>query len=277
MTDPSVEGCVGFIGCGAMARALSGGLAAAGIDGKRIFGADPAEDARVAFERASGGTAFENNAEVVARTQTVVLAVKPNAVVPTLRNLSGTPDLERPLWISVAAGIRIKTIAGALPTGARIVRSMPNTPALVGHGATALSGNPETTAADMDNAQALFQSVGITWRASDEEALDAVTALSGSGAAYVFLFLEALEETGEELGLPRDVAAELALQTAYGAATLLRQSDASPAALRQQVTSPGGTTLAALESFESDDFRGVIRRALAAAQRRSIELSQEEE
>ena len=275
MSDELFSGRVGFIGCGAMARALAGGLAAAGIAPERIAGADPDEAQREAFAAISGGRSLADNAALVAESDLVVLAVKPGLVSGVLSQLAGTKDLERPLWISIAAGIRIGTIASALPGGARIIRTMPNTPALARHGATALCGNSEASDADLANAEALFQTVGITWRAPEEASLDAVTALSGSGAAYVFLFLEALEDAGTELGLPRKVAEELALQTVYGAATLLREQDESPATLRAHVTSPGGTTQAAIERLEADGFRELVARALKAARERSIELSRE--
>lgn len=276
MTSVRFAGRVGFIGCGAMARALAGGLAAAGVTTDRICGSDPDRGQREAFANASGGHATEDNASTIAASDVVVLAVKPAAVRAVLRELDGTAHLERPLWVSLAAGVRIEAIEAGLPAGARIVRSMPNTPALVRSGATALCGNAAASEADLETADALFSAVGITWRAPEESALDVVTGLSGSGPAYVFLFLEALEEAGIELGLPREAAAQLALHTVYGAAKLARERDESPAALREQVTSPGGTTQAGLQSFEADDFRSVVSRAVAAAMKRSVELSRED-
>ncbi len=276
MTPNPFTGRVGFIGCGAMARALAGGLVASGVSADRICGSDPDANQRDAFHDAVGGPVSGVNTAAVESSDVVVLAVKPGLVRPVLEELAGTGPLERPLWISLAAGVRIASIEAALPDGARIVRSMPNTPALVRHGATAICGNSATRPADIETANTLFAAVGITWQAPDESALDAVTALSGSGPAYVFLFLEALEDAGVALGLPREAAAKLALQTVSGAAQLAQGREVPPAELRQQVTSPGGTTQAGLESFEADDFRAAVRRAMEAAARRSVELSRED-
>ena len=276
MTPNPFTGRVGFIGCGAMARALAGGLVASGVSADRICGADPDADQRDAFHDAVGGLVSGVNTAAVESSDVVVLAVKPGLVRPVLEELAGTESLTRPLWISLAAGVRIASIEAALPDGARIVRSMPNTPAQVRHGATAIGGNSATRPADIETANTLFAAVGITWQAPDESALDAVTALSGSGPAYVFLFLEALEDAGVSLGLPREAAAKLALQTVSGAAQLAQKREVPPAELRQQVTSPGGTTQAGLESFEADDFRAAVRRAMEAAARRSVELSRED-
>lgn len=276
MSSAQFAARIGFIGCGAMARALAGGLAVAGVPPERICGSDPDATQRNAFESTTGGRSMNDNAALIGSSDVIVLAVKPAVVCPVLEALAGADRLERPLWVSLAAGVRIESIAAALPSAARIIRSMPNTPALVRSGATALCGNAATTAADMETADALFAAVGITWHAPEESALDVVTGLSGSGPAYVFLFLEALEEAGVELGLPREAAAELALHTVHGAAKLAAERKEAPAVLREQVTSPGGTTFAGLQSFEADDFRGVVRRAVAAAVERSVELSQNE-
>jgi len=269
-------GRVGFIGCGAMARALAGGLVSAGVSADRICGSDPDAAQRDAFRDAVGSQVSEANTTAVESSDVVVLAVKPALVRPVLEELAGTGSLERPLWVSLAAGVRIASIEAALPDGTRIVRSMPNTPAQVRCGATAICGNAATRPADMETANTLFAAVGITWQAPDENALDAVTALSGSGPAYVFLFLEALEDAGVALGLPREASAMLALQTVSGAAQLARERGSSPAELRQQVTSPGGTTQAGLESFRADDFRAAVGRAVEAAAKRSVELSRED-
>jgi len=265
---------IGFIGGGAMAEALAGGLIAAGIAPSDILVADVAAERREHLAERFGVRTAEANAEVLHACQIAVLAVKPSVVGPVLEDLRGgkTPDLGRPLWISIAAGIPIARIEAHLPGGARVIRAMPNTPALIRAGATAICGNAAATRDDLAAARALFDSVGITWEAAQEELLDPVTGLSGSGPAYLFAFLEALCAAGERVGLPPEAAARLAAQTVYGAAKLALESDKSPTQLREQVSSPGGTTLAGLASLEAADFRGAIGEAVAAATRRSREL-----
>lgn len=264
---------IGFIGCGAMARALAGGLTASGASPADIIGSDPVAQQRDAFQQAIGAATTADNAEVVARSEVVVLAVKPGAVEGLLADLAAGRDLSRPLWISIAAGVPISKLSAALPRDARIVRCMPNTPALVGAGATALCANEQTSEQDWALAESLFEAVGTTWRAPGEHLLDAVTGLSGSGPAYVFLILEALGDAGVREGLPRDAAYQLAFQTVYGAAKLAIQQGQHPAQLKDQVTSPGGTTIAGLEELERGGVRSAIYRAVAAATRRSRELS----
>jgi pyrroline-5-carboxylate reductase len=180
--------------------------------------------------------------------------------------------LARPLWVSIAAGVPLAALAAALPPGSRIVRAMPNTPALVRAGATAFVASPGCSAGDRALARALFEAVGSAWEAPSEALLDAVTGLSGSGPAYVFVFLEALSDAGVRMGLPRDAATALAIQTVLGAAKLAQETGRHPAALKDQVTSPGGTTIAGLERLEARGFRAAVHEAVAAATRRSKEL-----
>ena len=264
---------IGFIGCGAMARALAGGLVAAGVDTARLSGADPVAAQRKAFADEHGGAVFEHNGDIVAHSDVVVIAVKPDSVALVLQGLDGASDLKRPVWISIAAGTTLASIGEGLPSGARIIRAMPNTPALVRAGATAYTPNPEATAEDLAAAHALFEAVGTAWRAPSESMLDAVTGLSGSGPAYVFLLLEALADAGVRVGLPRGAAHDLACQTVFGATKLAIESGRHPASLKDQVTSPGGTTIAGLEQLEAGGVRAAIYRAVAAATARSRELS----
>lgn len=264
---------IGFIGGGAMARALAGGLRAAGIPASQIRAADPDGIAIAGFEKATGGSAAPDNASLVAEADLVVLAVKPGAVSSVLAGLGGGDALARPLWVSIAAGVRLDQLAAGLPDTARIVRAMPNTPALIGAGATAFCGNERASADDLAAADALFGAVGITWHASAEAQLDAVTGLSGSGPAYVFLVLEALGDAGVRAGLPRDAAYRLAFQTVYGAARLAIETGSHPAALKDQVTSPGGTTIAGLERLEAGGVRAAFHEAVSAATARSVELA----
>ena len=265
---------IGIIGAGAMGGALAAGLLAASAGAVAVRAADPDPDRREALERERGIRCGADNGELVAQSDLVVLAVKPSQVTTVLQELGGpgNPSLARPLWVSIAAGVSLSSLAGDLPADARLVRSMPNTPALVGEGVTAFVANPEATESDRAAARVLFEAVGTTWEAPSEDLLDAVTGLSGSGPAYVFAFLEALGDAGVRMGLPRDASFALATQTVLGAARLARDSGRHPAELREQVTSPGGTTVAGLERLEAAGFRSAIHDAVEAATRRSQEL-----
>ncbi len=268
---------IGFIGAGAMAEALVGGLRAAGIPGANLWTADPdpSRCQRLADRHQVNTT--DDNAQVVTHSDVMVIAVKPAVVTGALAALASNPDVDvtRPLWISIAAGVPLSRLESALASQARIVRAMPNTPALVQAGATALCGNAFATPADLAAARSLFNGVGICWEAPAEDLLDAVTGLSGSGPAYVFVFLEALGDAGVRMGLPRDAAFELAIQTVYGAAKLALETGRSPSELKDQVTSPGGTTLAGLERLEAGGLRAAVHEAVAAATRRSRELGRD--
>ncbi len=265
------ESKIGFIGCGAMARALAGGLVDAGVSPSQILAADPFAKARLQFEEAIGTPPVEDNAEVVAKADVVVLAVKPPAVVPLLEALDPSLGL-RPLWISIAAGVPLEKLQNALPERARIVRTMPNTPALVRAGASAFFPGPSVTEADIQTTEAVLEAVGWCWRAPNEDLLDAVTGLSGSGPAYVFLILEALAEAGVRQGLPLEASLALATRTVLGAAKLALETGTPPGQLREQVTSPGGTTVAGLEQLEAHGLREAIHDAVRAATERSREL-----
>jgi len=267
---------IGFLGAGAMAEALAGGLRASGVGADSLRLADPDPARRKHVEQALGLATTDDNAALVAGSDLVVIAVKPQVVPTALAALAGAPELARPLWVSIAAGVRIARLEAALGAGARIVRAMPNTPALVRSGATAICGNAVASAADLARAQALFASVGTCWTAPREALLDAVTGLSGSGPAYVFVFLEALGDAGVRMGLPRDAAYQLAFQTVLGAARLAIEDGRHPAALKDQVTSPGGTTIAGLERLEAGGLRAAVYDAVAAATRRSQELARDE-
>ncbi len=265
---------IGFIGSGKMGEALIGGLVAAGLDPERIVAADPDPARRKAVRERAGVRTTADNAEAVSESEVVVLAVKPETVAAMLDELAAADlDRARPLWISIAAGVPIARLEATLPASTRIVRAMPNTPALIGAGATALCANACADADDRTAARALFECVGIVWEAPAEELLDAVTGLSGSGPAYVFLFLEALGDAGVRVGLPRDAAYRLALQTVFGAARLALESGRNPAALKDQVTSPGGTTIAGVERLEAGGLRAAVYEAVAAATRRSRQLA----
>jgi len=263
---------IGFIGAGAMAEALIGGLLSAGASAGQIRAVDPDAGRRAHVASRHGILASAEAPEIVGASDVLVLAVKPTVIAPVLESLQAEPELERPLWISIAAGISLRALGANLPPAARIVRAMPNTPARIGEGATAICANPQASPADLSLAQAIFESVGSCWAAPSEQLMDAVTGLSGSGPAYVFVFLEALAEAGVQVGLPRDAAEGLALQTVLGAARLASEERLSPAQLKDQVTSPGGTTVAGLEHLEAAGFRAAVESAVEAATRRSREL-----
>ena len=262
---------IGFIGCGAMARALAGGLIDSGVSADRILASDPFESARKAFEEAIGAPTTDRNDEVVASVDAVVLAVKPGAVPTVLANLD-PEQAARPLWISIAAGVPLSRLRAALPSEARIVRTMPNTPALVGAGATAYFPGPGVGEADLRLTVGILEATGWCWRAADEGLLDAVTGLSGSGPAYVFLILEALADAGVKEGLPRQAAQEFATRTVLGAARLALETGTHPGILKDQVTSPGGTTIAGLEQLEAHGVRAALYDAVRAASARSRAL-----
>ncbi len=269
----SVDQRIAFVGAGNMAGALIRGLIGTGtVAAERIVASDPDAKRREALADELGIATTDDNAEAVREAMVVVLATKPQ-VFPQL--LPGLVSAVRPdaLVVSIAAGISTRIIEAAFSAGTRVVRSMPNTPALVGAGATAIARGSHATDADLALAETLFRSVG-TAVVVPEEQLDAVTGLSGSGPAYVFAMIEALRDAGVREGLPEDTALQLASQTVFGAARLLLEQAESPEVLRQRVTSPGGTTRAGLDALEAAGFADVVMGAVRAATRRSVELGE---
>jgi pyrroline-5-carboxylate reductase len=262
----------GFIGAGQMARALAGGFVKAGLTrGERIVAADPLEPALAAFEDAvSGSRRLPDNASVARQAEVLFLATKPQQIRAALAELQGAADGK--LVISIAAGIKLATLAAALDK-ARLVRVMPNTPCLVGQSASAYALGPRATPADGQLVAELLGAVGIAF-AVEEKLLDAVTGLSGSGPAFVYVMIEALSDGGVRMGLPRDVATALAAQTLRGAAQMVLETGEHPSVLKDRVASPGGTTIAGLQALESGGLRGTLMAAVEAATRRSIELAQ---
>ena len=268
---------VGFVGGGAMAEALVAGLAAAGVAASRVRASDPVAARRDQLAKRFGIAVTASNADVVAASDLVVLAVKPALVAAVLDEIAAADPAAaaRPLWLSIAAGVPLSRLSAALPAGARVVRAMPNTPALVRSGATALAAGDSCSAEDRALARALCETVGSVWEAPSEALLDAVTGLSGSGPAYVFVFLEALSDAGVRVGLPREAASMLAIQTVLGSARLALETGRHPAQLKDQVTSPGGTTIAGLERLEAGGLRAAVYEAVAAATARSRQLGED--
>ncbi len=261
-----------FIGAGNMARSLIGGLLAAGFPRERISATDPNEAARDQLTRQLGVRALADNREAARQADVVVLAVKPQQLQAVCRELSSAVG-HRPLILSIAAGIRTDAIDRWLGGGLPIVRTMPNTPALVRSGATGLYANAQVTPEQKDAAENILRTVGLTLWVEKESLLDAVTAISGSGPAYFFLFMEALADAGESLGLTPEAARLLTVQTALGAARMALEGEDELAELRRRVTSPGGTTAAALGVFDEAGCRETIHQAAEAARNRAEELA----
>lgn len=256
-----------------MARSLIGALIGDATLPGLIRVAEPAVEAREAMAREFGVVVSADNREAARGADCVVLAVKPQVLESVCRELAPVVADSRPLLVSIAAGIRLVQLERWLGGGLPIVRVMPNTPALIGAGATGLCANANADANQRRLAQGLFEAAGISEWIEDEALMDTVTALSGSGPAYYFLLVEALEDAAVEQGLPRETARALATQTCLGAGRMLVESGEAPATLRKRVTSPGGTTAAALDAFESGGLRALAATALAAATARGVELS----
>jgi len=265
---------IAFIGCGNMGASLIGGLITSGYPASLITAADPDAEKRTIMVNRHGIAAYDDNLTAIRGASAVVLAVKPQVLKDTLQPLAPALRTSGSVIISVAAGIRSDAIAGWLGGQAAVVRAMPNTPALIRAGATGLFANNQVNTQQRQLADSILQPVGLTLWLDDEDLMDAVTAISGSGPAYFFLFIEALEQTGQELGLSREQSRLLALQTAYGAASMARESDVDAAALRERVTSKGGTTEEAIKRLRDGGLENLLRQAATAARDRSRELSE---
>jgi pyrroline-5-carboxylate reductase len=265
---------LGFLGAGRMATALALGCVKAGlVPADCVLASDPSDAARAKFERdVPNARATVDNVAVLAECDAVVLAVKPQMMAAVLAGARSAVE-PRHLLISIAAGVPLAKLAAALPPATRLVRVMPNTPCLIGLGASCYSRGASATAADAALVERLLASVGQVHEVAETQ-LDAVTGLSGSGPAFIYTAIEALAEGGAAMGLPPALALELAAQTAVGAASMLAATGLSPAELRDQVTSPGGTTLAGLEALKRTGGAAAFRAAVEAATKRSIELGQ---
>lgn len=262
-----------FIGGGNMASSLIGGLVADGYDPGHILVSDPQHQKLADLAARFGVRSVADNAAAARRADVLVLAVKPQALKPVCLELRAAVRAHKPLLISIAAGVRESFVQEWLGGGLPLVRTMPNTPAMIQAGATVLHAGPGVTADQRNLAESILRAVGLTRWVANEGDLDAVTALSGSGPAYFFLVMESMEQAGIELGLDPETARLLTIQTALGAARMAMESRDAPATLRERVTSPGGTTERALEIFEDGDLRALFRRALSGARDRSEELS----
>jgi pyrroline-5-carboxylate reductase len=264
---------IGFLGAGKMATALARGFVNAEIVFPReIIASDPFDTARKTFAREIGAKTVAANVDVAKFANVLILATKPDQVSAALAEISGA-FTKNHLLISIAAGVTLAKLETALPAGARVIRVMPNTPALVGEGASAFALGKSATGADGELAKTLLSAVGVAFQVK-ESLLDAVTGLSGSGPAYVYQFIEALSDGGVASGLPRDIATRLAAQTVLGAAKMVLETGQHPGALKDQVTSPGGTTIEGLHALEKGRLRATVMSAVRAATEKSKKLGQ---
>ena len=264
---------IAFIGGGNMARSLIGGLLKTGVAASAITVAEPRADARQELGREFGIASYAENRLAAADADVLVLAVKPQIMPAIHAELLDTLVRQRPMLISIAAGVRIDQLERWFGHALPIVRCMPNTPSLIGAGATGLFANRRTSPEQRAKAQHIMDAVGITRWVEDESLMDTVTAVSGSGPAYFFAMVEALEHAAFAQGMSRETARALAAQTCLGAGRMLVESGEDPGVLRQRVTSPNGTTQAALESLAADHFAQSVAHAVAAATRRGAELA----
>lgn len=263
---------IGFIGAGNMARSLIGGLISSGVKNEYLFATDPSEDTRKALTEDFSIQTFADNQKLVDKCDVIVFAVKPQVLKTVATHLN---TKESALYITIAAGIPSKSLNNWLGSKKAIVRSMPNTPSLVLSGASGLFANANVSDEQKEIAESILRAVGLTVWVADEVQLDAVTALSGSGPAYFFLVMEAMEKAGEKLGLPPETARLLAIQTGFGSTKLALEMDDSPEELRKKVTSPGGTTEQAIKTFEEQGLVEIFSKAMKAASDRAEELAKE--
>ena len=264
---------IGFIGAGNMATALIGGLCNSGFNAKHIYVSDRDEGKLQPLAKTFQLNTCSSNQALLDACQVVVLAVKPQAMQAVINELQiGNEDR---LYLSIAAGIQTSQLSNWFGKEVALVRAMPNTPALVQAGAAGLYANATVTSEQKQIAENILSAVGLALWVETESQLDAVTALSGSGPAYFFYMMEAMEQAGIELGLSADIVHSLTMQTAVGAAKLAQAATEDPAQLRKRVTSPGGTTEAAINHMQSESGLNIIKQAVLAANRRSQELAEE--
>jgi pyrroline-5-carboxylate reductase len=266
---------IAFVGAGNMAGSIIGGLIESGHPADCISAADPLPASLERLREIAPVAIYGDNLAAVQVADIIILAVKPQVMAAATDSIAAAVQANRSLVISIAAGVTIASMQARLGPAAAIVRCMPNTPALIGCGASGLFANDKTSAKQREFAQLVLSAVGITCWVDSEPELDAITALSGSGPAYFFLFIEALVNSGIALGLDGKMARTLALQTSLGASRMALESDLDLVELRRRVTSPGGTTERAIQSFEQDGLRNIVSKALCAAADRAAEMARE--
>lgn len=264
---------IGFLGAGKMATALAKGFLNSGLlQAEDLIASDVFEPARNAFAKETGGHVTADNNEVVKRAAVIMLAVKPGQIDDALGGIRDAVT-DQHLFISIAAGVPLQRMESALPTSARVIRVMPNTPALVGASASAFARGANATAEDAKLTGRLLEAVGVADEVN-ESLLDAVTGLSGSGPAYVYQMIEALSDGGVAAGLPRDIATKLAAQTLLGGAKMVLETGLHPGQLKDMVTSPGGTTIEGVHELECGGVRAALMSAVRAASEKSQELGE---
>ncbi len=268
-TPPTI--CI--IGSGNMGSSLIGGLIANGHPTNKLWVADPSPASLAHIAEKWGVNTTTDNATAIKDANIAIFAVKPNILHTIALELAPYIQEQQTLVISVAAGVRVSSLSAWLGNQIAIIRSMPNTPALIGCGATALYANPHVNAQQLEEAETILRAVGLVVWIEDETLMDAITALSGSGPAYFFFMMEALQQAGESLGLPKDIARILTLQTALGASRMALESKESLSELRKRVTSPGGTTEKALQVLTDSNLQAIFQDAILAAKNRSEELA----
>lgn len=264
---------IGFIGAGNMARSLASGLLKNGWGKNQIILSDPESTQRQAIESVLGVKTFTDNHVVATQADILVLAVKPQVLAEVAKTLTAAVQKKQPLVISIAAGVRLEDLDRWLGGGLAIVRAMPNTAALIGSGASGLYANERVNESMRNQAESILRAVGVTVWLEDEYLMDVVTALSGSGPAYFFLVMEALEQAAIESGLDPKQARLLTLETAFGAAKMALEGHEEPSQLRRRVTSPGGTTEQAVKVLEQGDIRHLFKKAVQAAVNRGREIA----
>lgn len=266
---------ISFIGAGNMASAIIGGMLDSGYQAGDIWVSAPDDNHLQSIRKRFGVSVTTDNRYCAQQADIVVLAVKPQVMADVCSDIAPMVQNTRPLMVSIAAGLTADTLDQWLGGGMPLVRVMPNTPSLVGKGAAGLFANDQVKPAQKDAVQSMFESVGTALWVDDENLLHSVTALSGSGPAYFFLMLEALEEAATAAGIEPATARELAIQTMAGAAEMAGRSDQDPAQLKRNVMSPGGTTEQAVNTFEDGGLRDLVKKAYGAAFERSRVMSRE--
>lgn len=266
---------IGFIGGGNMAASIIGGLLTSGVDARQLRAGDPSKESLDRLASLGPITTSQDNLDIIPGCDVLVMAVKPQLMKVVCAGIADTVQASKPLIISIAAGVTSDSLNHWLGGNLAIVRCMPNTPALLRCGATGLFANTAVSEIQRQQAQQILDAVGLALWVEQESELDAVTAVSGSGPAYFFLMMEAMQASGEALGLSPDVAKQLSQQTALGAARMALESDVDVAELRRRVTSPKGTTERAITIFEDGGFRALVQQALQGAADRADELGRE--
>jgi len=266
---------IGFIGGGNMAASIIGGLLTSGVDARQLRAGDPSQESLDRLASLGPITTSQDNLDIIPGCDVLVMAVKPQLMKVVCAGIADTVQASKPLIISIAAGVTSDSLNHWLGGNLAIVRCMPNTPALLRCGATGLFANTAVSEIQRQQAQQILDAVGLALWVEQESELDAVTAVSGSGPAYFFLMMEAMQASGEAMGLSPDVAKQLSQQTALGAARMALESDVDVAELRRRVTSPKGTTERAITIFEDGGFRALVQQALQGAADRADELGRE--